>query len=167
MPDSEKHNASFFKVRCPRTGRLILHVLKDFPQKDDPNLKVSPETYDELLTATLREHRDQFFRFLDFKRNYYQDKLTGLTVPEIYFPSDPRYSRLPYKSSGFFSEDFRAVILQLDTVYMRIEACRLMGLLGVEEYHRHVRQLEGGTFNAFLRLRRAFSKVLKDAVSMG
>lgn len=167
MPYSEKHNDSFFKVRCPRTGRLILHVLKDFPQKDDPNLKVSPETYDELLTATLREHRDQFFRFLDFKRNYYQDKLTGLTVPEIYFPSDPRYSRLPYESSGFFSEDFRALILQLDTVYMRIEACRLMGLLGVEEYHRHVRQLEGGTFNAFLRLRRAFSKVLKDAVSMG
>lgn len=165
MPDSEKHNASFFKVRCPRTGRLILHVLKDFPQKNDPNLNVSPETYDALLTTTLREHRDQFFRFLDFKGNYYQDKLTGETVPQIYFPSDLRYSRLPYKSTGFFSEDFRALILELDTVYMRIEACRLMGLLGVKEYHQHVRQLEGGTFNAFVRLRRAFSKALKDAAS--
>ena len=165
MPDSEKHNASFFKVRCPRTGRLVLHVLKDFPQKDDPSLGVSPEAYDEILTGTLCRHRDQYFRFLDFKANYYQNKLTGQTIPEIHFPSHPVYSRLPYERTGFFSEDFRSLILSLDTVYMRIEACRLAGLLSVEEYHYQVRQLEGGAHNAFKRLNRAFRHALAAAAA--
>ena len=150
-------SATSFYIISHRIGKLIRRLEQNLPEPGTDACPVSEERRDEILDELLAEHGASIFRFLDDKAFYFaglvSSHLDRKVSKAIYFRIN-RPNDFEYRPSGLYSHAYAQVFKKADNVAVLLERCRLERDFEIDDYHRHIRELEGSIYSGFKRLMR-------------
>ena len=153
-------NVSFvYELRSART-RTLIERLRKTPLLPDERPLLPPEDERQYTESLLEKILPGIFRFLDLKIDYFtrlKAKSENGGAKETVFPP---VEVLETEPLTFLAMPFVPYLLKFDRLCCLLDECRLTRVIEIDEYHIQMRSLEGSTFNAANRVRRAVAKTL-------
>ena len=147
-------------LRSPKAMRIIetfyTKMMPEFSESDfDIYEKVLGEVVDEMV------HVHDRFHYLQLKQKYFNGLMqqAGLSwKPEDINFGGPMVG-VPLKKVdvGVHREIFATLFHEIDMTYLSIEACRLMNVIEIADYHQQVRSLDGSLYSGLRRIVRDFT----------
>ena len=149
-------NVTFvFELRSARTQALVRR-LRNSPLLPD-NCPPLTDAEDQAVGNKLRQVLPGYFRFLDSRCRYFAGLLNYRKIPTTVFPLVEEYETVP---QTFLAISFVLYLTQFDRLCCLLEQCRLAHVIEIGEYHLQIQSLEGSTFHALKRARKAVKNVL-------
>ena len=154
-------NVTFvFELRSARAQALVRR-LRNSPLLPD-NCPPLTDAEDQAVGNKLRQVLPGYFRFLDSRCRYFAGLLNYRKIPTTVFPLVEEYETVP---QTFLAISFVRYLTQFDRLCCLLEQCRLAHVIEIGEYHLQIQSLEGSTFHAFERARKAVKYVLSASAA--
>lgn len=152
---SEPNVTFIFELRSARTQALVRR-LRNSPLLPD-NCPALSDAENSAVDDELRRVLPGYFRFLDNRCRYFAGLLNHKKIPPTVFPLVEKYETVP---QSFLATPFARYLTQFDRLCCLVEECRLAHVIEIGEYHLQIQSLEGSTFHALERARKAVKRVL-------